>query len=119
MFQKTLAKLVTLARLRGILTFCLNILIRMVPRTSPGFLLGVWGAATGTRCTTIPIRGLATGSSEQSTPAYRTEPFPCRAFRHYIVYGHATSLIMLKVYEVARFFASPKLGRSGEIFSRV
>ena len=35
------------------------------------------------------------------------------------VYGHAMSLIMLKVYEVARFFASPNLGRTGEIFSSV
>ena len=98
MFQKTLAKLVTLARLRGILTFCLNILIRMVPRTSAGFLLGVWGAATGTRCTTISIRGLGPGSSEHSAPAYRTEQFRCRAFRHYIrvrahnVAGNAESI---------------------------
>ena len=92
----------------------------MVPHTSPGFLLGVWGAATGTRCTAIPIRGLGTGSSEQSTPAHRTEPFLPDAFSTTtIVYGHAMSLIMLKVYVVVRFFASPNLGRTGEIFSNV
>ena len=70
----------------------------MVPCTSAGFLLGVWGAATGTRCTPIPIRGLGPGSSEHSAPAYRTEPFRCHVFRHYIrvwarnVAGNAESI---------------------------